>query len=167
MWFSVNIPWSPQGTVIRLSMKGKTNPSIMERQCTAGIHSGMAFLQPEGWAGTWMISGRVIGNLCVRSVLRILQPLFTAAGDLCFWEQTEVRHWNMKGQKKGKSTEGGTDSFFKPLPAPGKEHIYPSFLLAHTHGAAAQAASLNSRGCRVIRICATSGWEMAQCCFIN
>lgn len=28
----------------------------------------------------------------------------------------------MKGQKKGKSTEGGTDSFFKILPTPGKEH---------------------------------------------
>lgn len=79
MWSSVDIPWSPQGTVIQLSMKGKTNPSIMERQCRAGIHSGMAPLQPEGWAGAWMVSGRVIGNLCVRSVLRTLQPLFTAA----------------------------------------------------------------------------------------
>lgn len=79
MWCSVDIPWPPQGTVIQLSMKGKTNPSIMERQRTAGIHSGMARVQPEGWAGTWMISGRVIGNPCVWSVLRILQPLFTAA----------------------------------------------------------------------------------------
>lgn len=47
--------------------------------------------------------------------------LLLSAEDLWFWEVTEVRHWNMKGQKKGKSTEGGTESFFKPLPTPGKE----------------------------------------------
>lgn len=79
MWCSVDVPWSPQGSVIQLSTKGKTKPGFMEKQCTAGIHSGMAPLQPEGWVGTWMISGGVIGNLCVWSVLRILQPLFFAA----------------------------------------------------------------------------------------
>lgn len=52
MCYSVDIPWSPQGTVIQLSTKSKTNPSIMEKQCAASIHSGMAPLQPEGWAGT-------------------------------------------------------------------------------------------------------------------
>lgn len=135
--------------VVHPSMKGKTNPGIMERHCAAGIHSGVARLQPDGQTGTRMTTCRAIGNPCVWSVLWIPQPLFTEGAALC-------RRLVWRGRRGEKAQKMWQKASTTPFPLLGRyTNISPPPFLPPDTSGAAKSACLNSRGCRLTPTCAT------------